>query len=51
MSEFTIGVDISKDFLDVHCLPSDAAKQFCNTAAGYRALLRWLKGVQIERII
>ncbi|WP_310621577.1 IS110 family RNA-guided transposase [Flexibacterium corallicola] len=51
MSEVTIGVDISKDHLDVYCLPDEQSKQFTNTAAGYRQLKSWLKGLPVARII
>jgi len=43
MTQATIGVDISKDHLDVHCLPDGASRRFDNTPCGHRALLKWLK--------
>lgn len=51
MISSTIGVDISKDFLDVHRLPDKAAKRFGNTKAGYRALLKWLSNTPVARIV
>ncbi|MGP9792089.1 hypothetical protein [Roseinatronobacter sp. NSM] len=42
MNKDTIGIDISKDTLDVHRLSTGAAAQFANSAAGQRALRRWI---------
>lgn len=42
MTEITIGIDISKDHLDAHRLPGGEHDQFDNTAAGHKALLRWI---------
>ncbi|MGP9789374.1 IS110 family RNA-guided transposase [Roseinatronobacter sp. NSM] len=42
MTNDTIGIDISKDTLDVHRLSTGAAAQFANSAAGQRALRRWI---------
>lgn len=38
----TIGIDISKDTLDAHRLIDNKARQFANSAAGLRALRRWI---------
>lgn len=38
----TIGIDISKDTLDAHRLIDNEARQFANSAAGLRALRRWI---------
>jgi len=51
MSEITIGIDISKDRLDVHVLPEGVATQFPNTASGFRALVRRLAGRHIARVV
>jgi transposase len=52
MPEFTIGIDVSKDHLDAHCLPGGAAKRVTNDAAGYRQLLQWLPNTaQLARIV
>lgn len=51
MTEITIGVDISKDRLDVHCWPDGAAREFTNDLSGCRALIRWLAGREIARIV
>jgi transposase len=42
MLEDTIGVDISKDNLDVHRLSDGAVARFGNDTAGFAALWRWL---------
>jgi transposase len=54
MSELTadtVGVDISKDFLDANIHPSGAAKRFSNDTKGHRALITWLQGRQVERVV
>lgn len=38
----TIGIDVSKDSLDAHRLADGKSRQFTNTIAGLKALLRWL---------
>ena len=38
----TIGIDISKDWLDAFRLSDRAQRAFDNTQAGFRALRRWL---------
>lgn len=47
----TIGVDISKDTLDVHLHPAGAARQFSNNAKGLKALIAWLEESQVSRIV
>jgi transposase len=51
MTQSNIGVDISKDHLDVHRLPEGAGCRFPNTKAGFRALLVWLGPVRVARIV
>ena len=51
MTHYTIGIDISKDNFEAHRLPDGAAKQFSNNAAGFRNLLSWIGGCQIERLV
>jgi transposase len=46
-----VGVDISKDFLDVAFYPTRQAKRFANDAKGLRALLKYLKPLQVERVV
>jgi transposase len=42
MTNDSMGVDISKEFLDVHRQLDCAAARFLNTPAGFRDLLKWL---------
>jgi transposase len=50
MTENTIGVDISKSDPDVFRLEDGAAQRFDNSAAGFRALARWLGKAPVGRI-
>ena len=51
MDNDSIGVDISKDHLDVHALSRGAAARFSNTPAGFRALTRWLGKPALARVV
>ena len=51
MSEYNIGVDISKSHLDVFRLEDGIAKRFENSSGGFRALTRWLGTVPVARIV
>lgn len=51
MEKATIGVDVSKDHLDVHQLPDGVARRFGNDRAGHRALIRWLADLNVGRIV
>ncbi len=42
MTEITIGVDISKETLDVHRLPDGQSRRFNNNEAGFKALLLFI---------
>ena len=50
MTQHTIGIDISKDTLDAHRLPSGERHTFTNDRKGHCALLKWI-GPDIERIV
>lgn len=50
MRNFTIGVDVSKDFLDAGRLPDQEVQRFPNTEAGRTALLRWI-GADADRVV
>jgi transposase len=50
MTEITIGIDISKDHLDAHRLPGDERRRFDNTAAGHKALIRWIGAIP-QRVV
>lgn len=45
------GVDIAKGHLDVHPHPSGAARRVTNDEAGHKALLAWLKGVIVGKVV
>ena len=51
MTDHTIGVDISKSHLDVFRLEDGASRRFENSAAGFRALARWLGKAPVARIV
>jgi transposase len=50
MTQITIGVDISKDALDVHRLSDGASRRFKNDKAGYRTLVAWIGG-DVARVV
>ena len=47
----TIGIDISKDTLDAHRLIDNEARQFANSAAGLRALRRWIGAAMPDLVV
>jgi len=53
MTVSTIGIDISKAWLDAHALPAGLARRFANDPAGQKALIRWLEklGQPVARIV
>ena len=51
MTDRTIGVDISKSHLDAFRLEDGAAQRFENSAAGFRALRKWLGTAPVVRIV
>ena len=51
MTDHNIGVDISKSHLDVFRLEDGASRRFENSAAGFRALARWLGKAPVARIV
>jgi len=50
MTQHTIGIDISKDGLDAHCLPGGEERRFGNDKAGPKALIAWI-GKDPARIV
>jgi transposase len=42
MNLSTIGVDVSKDWLDAHRLADGAARRFANDKTGRKALIKWI---------
>jgi transposase len=51
MIDDSIGVDISKDKLDVCRLSDDTYQQFPNTARGFQSLLRWIGKTPPARVV
>ncbi len=51
MTNYTIGVDISKAFLDVHLLPDGKERQFSNDQRGFRTLIQWIGKRKIARAV
>lgn len=47
----TAGVDISKDALDVCLHPAGATARFSNDRKGFNAMIAWLAGFVVERIV
>lgn len=51
MTTRTIGIDISKDTLDVHLHPTGEDRRFTNDAKGFRALRKWIGERCVERLV
>ncbi|WP_127143871.1 IS110 family transposase [Pelagibacterium montanilacus] len=51
MTDFTIGVDVSKDTLDVHIHPAGGHRQFPNTPTGFRTIVRWIADRPVARLV
>lgn len=46
-----IGVDVSKDFLDVYVRPTALRKRFANTSEGIADFVAWVRPLGAERIV
>src|SRR5687767_4643659 len=46
-----VGIDVSKDRLDVAVLGKTQEKQVCNTQAGIKELVQWMLELQPELIV
>ena len=46
-----VGIDVSKDWLDVHVLPADERLRVPNTCAGIRQLKRWLMRFELALVV
>ena len=46
-----VGIDVSKDRLDVAILGQNQEKQVCNSQAGIKELLQWMQELQPELIV
>ena len=51
MIDITIGVDVSKDTLDVHLHPAGSDRQFSNTPKGFSAIIKWIADQPVGRIV
>lgn len=47
----TVGVDVAKDHLDAHLCPLDRGRRFTNDSKGIAHFVRWLGGVEVQRIV
>src|ERR1700724_4098311 len=46
-----VGIDVSKDWLDVHVLPADQRLRVPNTCDGSRQLKRWLMRFDLALVV
>jgi len=51
MNQDSIGIDISKDHLDVHRLADGASRRFANDKSGHKALIKWLAQMPVSRVV
>lgn len=51
MTDITIGVDVSKDTLDVHIHPAGDHRQFPNDPKGFKSILRWIADRPVTRLV
>jgi transposase len=51
MNRIFVGVDVSKDYLDVYVRPTAVRRRFANTTAGIQELVAWLQPHAAERIL
>jgi len=51
MNHISIGINISKDHLDIHRLPDGASIRLANSKAGHKALIKWLLADVPERVV
>ena len=50
-TDSSVGIDVSKDWLDVHVLPDDASWRVANTPEGIRTLKRRLKRFTVALVV
>jgi transposase len=50
MTQHTIGIDVSKDSLDVHRQSDGEDRRFANSKAGFKSLMRWI-GADPMRVV
>ncbi len=51
MNPSTIGVDVSKDWLDAHRLVDGATRRFVNDKTRRKALIKWMRAAPVKRIV
>ena len=51
MSNYIIGIDISKQHLDLHRLPDEVTKRVSNSPTGLRELMNWIGTHTVTRIV
>lgn len=51
MTIHTIGIDVSKDQLDIHVLPNGDAMTVKNSGHEFRKLFRWFRTLKPEIIV
>jgi len=51
MNPSTIGIDVSKDWLDAYRLADGAARRFVNDKTGRKALIKWLTAAPMKRVV
>ena len=51
MSDYIIGIDISKQHLDLHRLPDGATRRVSNSSTGLRELISWIGTRTVTRIV
>ncbi|WP_400771448.1 hypothetical protein [Methylosinus sporium] len=51
MIHSTIGVDVSKDWLDAPRLADGAARRFANDKTGREALIKWMGATPVKHVV
>jgi transposase len=51
VAKCNVGIDVSKDWLDVHVLPGGEQWRVANTGAGIRQLKRWLMRFELALVV
>jgi transposase len=46
-----VGIDVSKDWLDIHVLPADERLRVSNSGVGFRQLKRWLTHFELALVV
>jgi transposase len=50
-AQSNVGIDVGKDWLDIHVLPGEARLRVANTGEGIRRLKRWLTGFDLALVV